>query len=142
VRILPPLDEKIFSTLLLNVVAVLDPYPVGMHVSITEALLRGVPVVSAPKLQECTNSHTFGIAKSIGIVGPGNDRDSWPSTPEEYAVFAIKLRGDRQLRKSFLPPMTNAFDGQKQIGSTRWLNPNNYSFQGLQMILDLVERIV
>lgn len=31
VRILPPLDETIFSMLLLHVIAVLDPFPVGMH---------------------------------------------------------------------------------------------------------------
>jgi hypothetical protein len=32
-------------------VAVLDPFPVGLHLPILEALLDGVPVVSAPALQ-------------------------------------------------------------------------------------------
>ena len=95
----------------------------------------GLPVVSAPKLQECTNSHTFGIAQTIGIKGPGFNREDWPSTPEEYAVFAIRLQGDRMLRQAFLPPLT-------QDGNSKWTNPNKYSFQGLQMIVDLVKRLV
>jgi predicted O-linked N-acetylglucosamine transferase (SPINDLY family) len=45
VRVLPPLELKVYNALLQLSVAVLDPFPVGMHVPIIEALLMGVPVV-------------------------------------------------------------------------------------------------
>ena len=43
---LPPLDERMYRGLLRQAVAVLDPFPVGAHVQVLEALLDGVPVVS------------------------------------------------------------------------------------------------
>lgn len=46
VRVLPPLDERVYRSLVRQVVAVLDPFPVGMSVPILEALMDGVPVVS------------------------------------------------------------------------------------------------
>ena len=140
VRILPPLDERIFSSLLLHVVAVLDPFPVGMHVSITEALMRGVPVVSAPKMQECTNSHTFGIASVVGIKGPGFSRDDWPSSAEEYAVLALDLQGNRALRQDFLPPMTRDYGSLGLLAPT-WTNPKKHTHEGLRMLVDLVQRL-
>ena len=141
VRILPPLDERIFSTLLMHVVAVLDPYPVGMHVPVTEAFMRGVPVVSAPKMQECTNSHAFGIASVIGIKGPGFEREDWPCTAEEYAVLAIRLQGDRALRMDFLPSMDQDYGPQGLLLSPTWSNPKMQSLDGLKMIVDLVQRL-
>jgi hypothetical protein len=47
---------------------VLDPYPVGTHTQILEALFEGIPIVSAPKLQECTNSHAIGIVSALGKI--------------------------------------------------------------------------
>ena len=140
VRILPPLDERIFSTLLLHVVAVLDPFPVGLHVSITEAFMRGVPIVSAPKMQECTNSHAFGIASVIGVKGPGFHRDDWPVTAEEYAVLAIRLQGDKALRNDFLPPMSQEY-GESGLLAPTWTNPKKHSHKGLKMVVDLIQRL-
>ena len=57
--------------------------------------------VSAPSLQECTNSHTYGIAQSFG-VGP-RTRSEWPESAEDYAVFAIQLQYEASLRESFRP---------------------------------------
>lgn len=58
--------------------------------------------VSAPALQECTNSHAFGIAHSFS-VGPFL-RTEWPETAEDYGVFAIRLQHEEYLRNSFNPP--------------------------------------
>jgi predicted O-linked N-acetylglucosamine transferase (SPINDLY family) len=132
IRILPPLDEPIFSMLLLHVTAVLDPYPVGMHISITEAMMRGVPVVSAPTMQECTNSHAYGIAQTLGIRGPGWYRNNWPVNAEEYAVLAMQLQLDKSLRNNFLPPMNK---------NNLWSNPNGHKYRGLQMIVELAVRL-
>ena len=46
VRFLPPIEERAFAGLRGSVVAVLDPFPVGLHLPLLEALLDGVPVVS------------------------------------------------------------------------------------------------
>lgn len=99
--------------------------------------MRGVPVVSAPKLQECTNSHAYGIANAIGIQGPGLSRDDWPSTAEDYAVLALRLTGDHVLRQSFLPPMTNELNK-----APRWSNPRQHQYRGLKMVADTIQRLV
>jgi hypothetical protein len=101
IRILPPLDEKLFNALQLASIAVLDPFPVGMNIQIFEALMDGVPVVSAPSLQECTNSHAVSLMKSLGI--PFVNNYEWPTTAEEYAVLAIRLHSDEVLRSQFSP---------------------------------------
>lgn len=67
-RALPPLDEALYRALLRHSVAVLDPFPVGVHIAVLEAMLDGVPVISAPNLQECTNSHAFSLAKYMHIM--------------------------------------------------------------------------
>lgn len=131
VYILPPLDERIYNSLLQNIVAVLDPYPVGMHTPIIDAMMAGVPVVSAPVLQECTNSHSFGIAKALGVIGPGG-RPEWPSNAEEYAVLALRLQGDRALRRAFTPAKRAAVkQGSKDA-------PGG----DLETIVQLLERLV
>lgn len=68
IRILPPLEERLYRALLRVSVAVLDPYPVGTHTQILEALSEGIPIVSAPQLQECTNSHAIGIVTALGKI--------------------------------------------------------------------------
>lgn len=98
-RVLPPLEERIYHSLRRNVIAVLDPYPVGAHVAVLEAMKEGVPVVSAPGLQECTNSHAMGIARALRL-----SKFSWPTTAEEYAVEAIRLQREEALRLEFVPP--------------------------------------
>ena len=45
IRILPPLEDRLYRALLLESVAVLDPFPVGMHVQILDALLDEIPIV-------------------------------------------------------------------------------------------------
>ena len=47
VRVLPPLDERLYRALQRAAVAVLDPFPVGTHVQIMEAMVDGIPVVSS-----------------------------------------------------------------------------------------------
>lgn len=162
VRILTPLGDSAYRALLKSAVAVLDPFPVGLHLPLLEALLDGVPVVSAPALQECTNSHAVGIAAALGLGGKeglgvpqpsaaaewdtehlieaewgdlppdpaqegsdghgsgdgqshrqagahtGGGRYSWPTTAEEYAVFALRLQMEADLRAAFRrPPSRN-----------------------------------
>lgn len=67
-RVLPPLDEALYRALLRHSIAVLDPFPVGVHTAVLEAMLDGVPVISAPSLQECTNSHAYSLAKYMHIM--------------------------------------------------------------------------
>lgn len=108
VRVLPPLDEQIFRSLQQHSVAVLDPYPVGLHINMLEAILDAVPIVSAPSLQECTNSHTYSIAKYLNIMQPTSsapelqERDFFPSTPQEYGVLAVRVAKESSLRRRFL----------------------------------------
>jgi predicted O-linked N-acetylglucosamine transferase (SPINDLY family) len=40
------LDERLYRALQRAAVAVLDPFPVGTHVQIMEAMIDGIPVVS------------------------------------------------------------------------------------------------
>lgn len=82
-----------------SAVAVLDPFPVGTNIQILDALLDNVPIISAPHLQECTNSHAIGIAKSIGLK-PNNIE--WPTSIEEYAVMALRLQSDISFRQNFV----------------------------------------
>ena len=46
IRILPPLDVKVYRLLLQISVAVLDPFPVGMHVQMLDAMKWNIPIVS------------------------------------------------------------------------------------------------
>lgn len=103
VRVLPPLDERIYHALRLSAIAVLDPYPVGMHIQVFEAMLEGTPVVSAPMLQECTSSHVPGLAAAMGM--PFSE---WPTTREEYSVLAMRLQREVALREE-LAPQLDAF---------------------------------
>lgn len=74
-----------------------------MNLPILEALAAGVPIVSAPKLQECTNSHAIGIVESLQLPLVTSPSFSWPTTPEDYAVFAMKLAREPYLRTLFNP---------------------------------------
>ena len=115
-RFLPPIDDKTFYVLRSNVVAVFDSFPVGMHVPVLEAMAAGVPVVSAPKLQECTNSHAFSIAKSFSLgISEEEAGEFWPKTPEEYAVLAMRLARDRRLRQLFIPRSSLMSDHGAQV---------------------------
>ena len=51
-RVLPPLEESLLRGLMRLSIAVLDSYPVGMHIQILEAMLDGIPVV-----RKCINLH-------------------------------------------------------------------------------------
>jgi hypothetical protein len=109
-RFLPPVDDNSFHVLRAHSIAVLDSFPVGMHLPILEAMAAGVPVVSAPSLQECTNSHAIGIAESLQLKILSLPSFSWPTTPEEYAVFAMRLAREPQLRLYFDPRHGKASD--------------------------------
>ena len=99
VRIFPPLEERVYHSLRRHVIAVLDPFPVGTHVAILQAMKEGVPVVSAPVLQECTHSHAVGIARALRL-----SKFTWPASAEDYAVEAIRLQREEGLRLEFVPP--------------------------------------
>lgn len=115
-RFLPPIDDKTFYLLRSHVVAVLDSFPVGMHVPILEAMAAGVPVVSAPKLQECTNSHAFGIAESFALgIAHDEAKEFWPRTSEEYAVLAMRLAREHRLRQLFIPKSSLMSDHGTQV---------------------------
>lgn len=43
---MPPLDDRIYQALKSVAIAILDPFPVGMHIPILEAVAEGIPVVS------------------------------------------------------------------------------------------------
>ena len=42
---MPPLDDRMFQALRSAAIAILDPFPVGMHIPILEAMQDGIPVV-------------------------------------------------------------------------------------------------
>ena len=109
VRVLPPVERTVFHALELRAGVVLDPFPVGLHAPLIEALSHGVPIVSAPSLQECTNRHADGITRAFGLdnlnqgdVESGTVMSS-PATPEEYAVLAIQMQHDKNLRLRHIP---------------------------------------
>jgi len=102
-RFLPPIDDHTFHILRSYAVAVLDSFPVGMHLPVLESMAAGVPVVSAPHLQECTNSYAVGVAQSLKLELVNQNSFSWPTTAEEYAVFAMRLAREPHLRKLFDP---------------------------------------
>jgi hypothetical protein len=137
-RFLPPIDDNSFHLVRSQAVAVLDSFPVGMHLPVLEAMAAGVPVVrrmptdvltksksdlcvvvsvclqvSAPLLQECTNSYAQGIAKSLNLdlVNEEVSSFSWPSSPEEYAVLAMRLAREPYLRQQFNPRLSTQAKG-------------------------------
>ena len=115
-RFLPPIDDKTYYLLRSHVVAVLDSFPVGMHIPVLEAMAAGIPVVSAPKLQECTNSHAFGIAKSFALgIAEDEAKEFWPRTAEEYAVIAMRLAREHRLRQLFIPKSSQMSDHGAQV---------------------------
>jgi hypothetical protein len=96
IRILPPLDIRLYEVLLSLAVAVFDPFPVGMHLPLIDALELNIPIVTAPSLQECTSQHGVGLLNSYAI---GHlDAFNYPLTIEDYAVYALSLQQDAQKR--------------------------------------------
>lgn len=74
-----------------------DPTPapdVGRALTLTPS-----EQVSAPSLQECTNSHVKGLVAGLGLEAEHGVE--WPTSPEEYAVMALRLRTDQRLRAQF-----------------------------------------
>lgn len=138
VRVLPPIDEALLRGLQQLAVAVLDPFPVGMHLPVLQAMLDQVPVLSSFALQECTNSHAFNIARYLNISsavsaqqsqhlsastsGPVASSNSdnfetsahlsgsadqgayslFPTTPEEYGVWAVRMQREPAFRSAFI----------------------------------------
>lgn len=103
IHVLPPLEESVFRALHLQSVAVLDTYPVGLHIPVLEAILDGVPVVSMPFLQECTNSYAINMQKSLNISYYLKfQKKFYFTTPEEYGVFAVQLSKDDRLKREMV----------------------------------------
>lgn len=99
-RVLPPLDDVVYQKLMAIAVAVLDPFPVGVHEPVINALNAGVPVVSAPSLQECTNSHSLSIAKYM-LPATAFASIEWPTTTEEYVFLCLQFQAKADMRKLF-----------------------------------------
>lgn len=132
VRVLPPVDEAVLRGLQQLAVAVLDPFPVGLHLPVLQAMLDQVPVLTSYALQECTNSHAFNLARYLNIssthaktsTGSGNHHSGantdnyathvypsgrisdlhaiYPTTPEEYGVWAVRLQREPEFRAAFI----------------------------------------
>ena len=132
VRVLPPVDEAVLRGLQQLAVAVLDPFPVGLHLPVLQAMLDQVPVLTSYALQECTNSHAFNLARYLNISStqaktPGSsdhhhggaNTDNYathvypsgrvtdlhalyPTTPEEYGVWAVRLQREPEFRSAFI----------------------------------------
>jgi hypothetical protein len=106
IHILPSLDEGLFRALQQHSIAVLDTYPIGLHVPVLEAILDGVPVISLPFLQECLSSFAINIQKSFNIsYYSARDQRSRPiffTTAEEYGVLAVRLSKDTRLRNEMI----------------------------------------
>jgi len=132
VRVLPPVDEAVLRGLQQLAVAVLDPFPVGLHLPVLQAMLDQVPVLTSYALQECTNSHAFNLARYLNIsstqvpLSPsahsssvnhhgGANTDNYessamgskfqalyPTTPEEYGVWAVRLQREPEFRAAFI----------------------------------------
>jgi hypothetical protein len=129
VRVLPPIDEAVLRGLQQLAVAVLDPFPVGMHLPVLQAMLDQVPVLTSFALQECTNSHAFNLARFLNIssaqapLQPGSTAVSnhantdnyevglsrhnnflalYPTSPEEYGVWAVRLQREPEFRAAFI----------------------------------------
>lgn len=131
VRVLPPVDEAVLRGLQQLAVAVLDPFPVGLHLSVLQAMLDQVPVLTSYALQECTNSHAFNLARYLNISSTqtpllasqssghhhgGVNSDNYetdmhigdkfqavyPTTPEEYGVWAVRLQREPEFRAALI----------------------------------------
>jgi hypothetical protein len=104
IHILPPLDEPLYIALQRQSVAILDSYPVGLHVPIIEGILDSVPIVSLPFLQECANSHAINIQKAFNIsyYNKLQKKMIYFTTPEEYGVLAVQLAKDTKLRNEMI----------------------------------------
>lgn len=114
VRVLPPLETALYYALLEASVAVLDPFPVGVHEPIINALSAGVPFVSAPALQECTNSHAVSLAREM--LQPSEFKKlSWPRSPEEYVGLALQLHSLKDSRRAFKAKSFNVSNHGAQI---------------------------
>ena len=108
VRILPPLPLALYLELLSLAAVLLDPFPVGVHAPIREALHVGTPVVSAPSLQECTSRHARGITAAFHQEQRQQQQQqqrqqqqnaltasAWVTTAEQFADAALKLARQR-----------------------------------------------
>jgi hypothetical protein len=162
IRILPPLEEKLYRALLKGAVAVLDPFPVGRHVEIYDALLNDIPVVTAPHMQECTSSYADSLMQELQlgpyylhyiessnhtqIPLPGKEFNTaasftWPITAEEFVVFAIRLQTDAALRKTFSYTSVQAREQQtKNADSSMPVRPEKASTHGAQFV-DFLSKI-
>jgi glycosyltransferase involved in cell wall biosynthesis len=87
-----------------------------MHIPILEAMAAGVPVVSAPALQECTNSHALGIAKAFNLgIAEVEAKEFWPKNSEEFAVIAMRLAREQKLRQLYVPKTSHMSDHGAQV---------------------------
>src|SRR5690349_15051125 len=95
-----------------------DPFPVGLHVPILEAIYDRVPVISSFKLQECTNSHAVNVLMSIKDMTQGYEPrngkpsaevgvvdvtyDLYPHNAEDFGVLAVTLTRDAKRRQNYV----------------------------------------
>lgn len=81
-------------------IAVLDPFPVGMHIQLLDAIDSNLPIVTAPMLQECTARHGYGLLKAYGRGHV--TMEEYPGSIEEYAVYALSLQQNLALKSLYI----------------------------------------
>ena len=129
-----------------------------MHLPLLEAMLDDVPIVSAPALQECTNSHAIGLSIAMGIgdeegVGlmpvvnskTGEARSGYGSTghmDQEHLISAHEwddeeMYMDRSHHQQKQPPMVDISKnvdtldlGQEEVPLSNETDQNSGSMEG------------
>lgn len=141
IRILPPLDEGLFRALQLQCTAILDPFPVGLHIPIYEAILDNVPVITAPKLQECTSNYAVGMIHHMNRLMQWNE--TWnveeydellPQSAEEYGVLAVRLSKEPSLRVKFTRQMMTTARNKPMITKPLLTSSSTTTSSSSQMI--------
>jgi hypothetical protein len=145
VRFLPPIEEAILRGLQKIAVAVLDPFPVGSHWQVLQAFYDQVPVLSSFALQECTNSHAHNIARHFNISSSKNaasdemysESDNflslYPTTPEEYGVWAVRLHREPSFRQEFIVSLSKL---KAQVSNSK-SSSSSHGNQLLQFVKNL-----
>ena len=85
-------------------------------------------------LQECTSRHAFGILSQYHM-GPA-ELSSYPSSPEEYAVYALSLQNDKRARMQY-----NYSYWKNNISNKNGINYRKIKSHGEQL-LQFIHKIV
>ena len=139
---MPPLDVTLYRALLSISIAVLDPFPVGLHIQLIDAIDSNIPIVTAPMLQECTARHGLGLLRAANR-GHGSIEE-YPQSVEDYAVYALSLQQNVALRSLYIVEETQSntnSNTNRAINSNRDTNGVSSSKQQKQKQDDRVDRL-